>query len=264
MTEITLPSYLQNVQSTNSAAIAEAAQGPRARVSLENKRFTLIEGEESKPPVKSLDVVILGFYPSDKTFNKQYREKAYNPKTNRGESPDCASDGIRPFAWVEKPIHTDCATCPFNQFGSDVNGGKGKRCRDSKTVYVALPDDLNKIYMVNMAYSNWVALATYVKSGTMGAPIEAAITKLTFDEDAAIAILKFELAGFLPEAGALEAMKIAKDKDFLPSPSSSQTSLPPPSKPVQAALVADDSTVVADVKPTASKTDSKSVLEDWD
>lgn len=260
MSEITLPSYLQNVESSNSAAIAEAAQGPRARISLENKRFTLIEGEESKKPEKSLDVVILGFYPSDRTFNKQYREKAYNPKTNRGEAPDCASDGVRPFSWVEKPVHSDCASCPFNQFGSDVNGGKGKRCRDSKTVYVALPDDLEKIYMLNMAYSNWVALATYTKSGTMGAPIEAAITKLTFDEDAAIAILKFELAGFLPEAKALEAMKIAKLKDFLPT-GNSQPALPPAAKPSAPALVAEDTSVVADVSPSAP---TKSVLEDWD
>ena len=220
MNDLTIPEYLRGVESSVTSNIADSAVGSKARINLENKKFTFIDGDDESKPAKEAEVVILGYYPEDKgVFIKQYREKSYNPKNNRGEAPDCASDGVRPYGWVKKPISNSCLTCPYNEFGSAADGGKGKRCKDSKTIFVMKADDVasGTVYMLNAAWSNWTSLAEYAKNvRAKGLPLEALITKLTFDEESSIALLKFEAAGFLAKDDALQAIEIAKAKDFIP------------------------------------------------
>jgi len=55
-----------------------------------------------------------------------------------GTPPDCFSrNGITPHA--ENPVHTDCPTCPKNQFGSD---GRGKACKNTRMLSVLIGDDM--------------------------------------------------------------------------------------------------------------------------
>ncbi len=85
-------------------------------------------------PIPTLDMVIVkanGF------LNKQF----YAGKYVEGSTapPDCYSlDGKVPSAAVAHPVHSNCATCPKNQWGSLIgdNGVKQKACRDTKKLAV--------------------------------------------------------------------------------------------------------------------------------
>lgn len=55
-----------------------------------------------------------------------------------GQPPRCTSDdGI---VGIGDP-GVACKTCPFNQFGSAVNGGQGKGCREVRALFVISPYD---------------------------------------------------------------------------------------------------------------------------
>jgi hypothetical protein len=91
-------------------------------------------------PIPSLEMVIVkanGF------LNKQYYKGKYVEGSN--SPPDCYSlDGKTPSASVKAPVHSNCAMCPMNQFGSLIgdNGVKQKACRDTKKLAVVPLADL--------------------------------------------------------------------------------------------------------------------------
>lgn len=81
-------------------------------------------------PVSFIDVVIVkanGF------LNKQFYRGNYVEGSD--SPPDCYSlNGKTPSPQVQQPVHSNCALCPMNQFGSKIgdNGQKQKACRDTK------------------------------------------------------------------------------------------------------------------------------------
>lgn len=85
-------------------------------------------------PVPTLEMVIVkanGF------LNKQFYEGKYVEGSN--SPPTCYSlDGKVPSAAVAKPVFSNCALCPKNQWGSLIgdNGVKQKACRDTKKLAV--------------------------------------------------------------------------------------------------------------------------------
>lgn len=53
--------------------------------------------------------------------------------------PHCASvDG---WTGVGDP-GGDCASCPFNEFGSDIKGGPGKACKETRQIFLLTENDL--------------------------------------------------------------------------------------------------------------------------
>jgi hypothetical protein len=91
-------------------------------------------------PVATLELVILKANPF---LNKQYYKGKYVEGSN--SPPDCYSlDGKTPSAAVKTPVHSNCALCPMNQWGSMIgdNGAKQKACRDTKKLAVAPLADL--------------------------------------------------------------------------------------------------------------------------
>lgn len=85
-------------------------------------------------PVSFIDVVIVkanGF------LNKQFYKGKYVEGSN--SPPDCYSlNGKTPSSQVTAPVHTNCALCPMNQFGSVISeeGKKQKACRDTKKLAI--------------------------------------------------------------------------------------------------------------------------------
>lgn len=85
-------------------------------------------------PVSFIDVVIVkanGF------LNKQYYKGNYVEGSD--SPPDCYSlNGKTPSSQVQGPMHTNCALCPMNQFGSKIgdDGKKQKACRDTKKLAI--------------------------------------------------------------------------------------------------------------------------------
>lgn len=96
-------------------------------------------------PVSFIDVVIIkanGF------LNKQYYKGNYVEGSD--SPPDCYSlNGKTPSAQVQAPMHTNCALCPMNQFGSKIgdDGKKQKACRDTKKLAIAPLADIKNSAM---------------------------------------------------------------------------------------------------------------------
>src|SRR6266403_4075082 len=139
-------------------------------------------------PIPSLEMIIVkanGF------LNKQY----YKGKYVEGSTapPDCYSlDGKVPSASVKAPIHSNCAMCPMNQFGSLIgdNGVKQKACRDTKKLAVVpLVDPRNESWGGPMlfrvppsALGDLSKLADALKA--RGFPYNAVAVRFSFDLDA--------------------------------------------------------------------------------
>lgn len=86
--------------------------------------FTMAEGTDE---IEEFEGVII----YTKEMNAYYKER-YKPGSRA--LPDCFSpDGKKPT--TAKPVHTDCATCPMNQFGS-AKEGDGKACKNVRPLYV--------------------------------------------------------------------------------------------------------------------------------
>lgn len=78
------------------------------------------------------------------------RRSYWSDSNPTGSPPDCYSiDGLR---GIGNP-GGDCASCPFNQFGSAIDGAgkqrKGKRCREMRLMLIIRPED--RLPMVVMA-----------------------------------------------------------------------------------------------------------------
>ena len=77
-------------------------------------------------------------------YNRAYHKDAYRPGSNT--PPDCSSlDGVTGIGIPGG----DCATCPFNQFGSarnanteDGQNSQGKACREYRHMFTVLPHSL--------------------------------------------------------------------------------------------------------------------------
>lgn len=131
----------------------------------------------------ALDVVVLGF-----TKMNTYYPGAYNP--NAIVPPDCYAFGadeklMKPHAKSADPQHTDCATCPLNQFGS---AGKGKACKNQVRLAFVLAEELEnlqdadptffKLSVTNVKAFNAVVqkLATVFKLPIFGAVCRITVT----------------------------------------------------------------------------------------
>lgn len=121
---------------TAKAAATEAPKG--GFLSFKNGRLsyddTLIPGDKTQ-------VIIVDFL----LENTWFREK-YNP--NKAASPVCYALGreeadLKPHEESEEPKHTDCETCPLNEWGSDREGGRGKDCKNTRRIAV-IPADVLK------------------------------------------------------------------------------------------------------------------------
>lgn len=81
-------------------------------------------------PDNKLSVIVIA-----STHANLYYEGAYDEKNPT--NPVCyaySEDGenMRPHPKSSKPQHEDCATCPWNAWESDPNGGRGKACKNSR------------------------------------------------------------------------------------------------------------------------------------
>lgn len=138
-------------------------------------------------PITSLEMVIVK---ANGYLNKQY----YKGKYVEGNSapPDCYSlDGKTPSRDVKAPVHSNCALCPMNQFGSLIgdNGVKQKACRDTKKMAVVPLGDLRNetwggpmlMRVPPSALGDLSKLADALKA--RGFPYNAVAVRFSFDLD---------------------------------------------------------------------------------
>ncbi len=213
------PAYLQDYVPDGSAESIASASISIPRISLRGRKFRLIlEGEEIRKPSDTLEVVILAVEPGPNLFTKTWYANGYT--SGDSSPPDCASsNGVQPDGWVSQPQNHNCSTCKQNMFGSatSLNGKKSKACRDSKRLWVALPEDIEgPVYALSVPVTSLKALAEYGKEVMrQGFPLPAIITQIEM-EDSEYPKLMFSNGGFLEETEGRQAINrnIARDWDI--------------------------------------------------
>ena len=267
-----LKAYMSAPNANDEAESLASSSVSIPRVSLRGRKFRLIvDGEEIQKPSDELHAVILAVEPGAGLFVKAYYEGTYN--SGDSAPPTCASsDGIAPDQWVTTPQAQRCSACKMNQFGSATSrsGKKAKACRDSKRVWVALPDDIHgTVFAMGIPVTSLRNVSEYGRQlKTNGFPISAVVTKVTM-EDAEFPQLEFEMAGFLNAETGQAAIErnIARDWNIgairtapMLEDSSHEKQAALPSM-AQATKAADAS--IADATPSSQGAPTDKVLGNW-
>lgn len=214
-----LPAHLQQIVGTDTSAADMGSATDRNRISIKGKVFTMTgsDGKDNIYPMgQELELVILATDPAGKNT-----AKAFYPGTfvDGGDNnmPTCySSDGLTPDAGCDDPQNSVCVGCPHNAFGTglDQNGQptKGKRCGDSKKLFVVAPDGLDgDVYEISVPPTSLKYTAAKKYPGTnmqslgvvgnqLGAqslPAYAVKIALNFVPQEASPVLTFRISGYL-------------------------------------------------------------------
>lgn len=228
-TELAVPDYLKQYQGVPSAD-SEALAGISSkipRVSLRGRKFRLIvEGEEIIKPSDELEVVILAVEPEKGRMVKTFYIKGYT--SGDSEPPTCSSvDGKYPDAWISDPQHTNCAQCPKNAFGSATSqaGKPSKACKDSKRLYVAIPETKansglglgigGTVFTLGIPVTSLNSLSEFGKTiAKNGYPLPAVIVSLEM-VDSEYPQVEFKFKGFLDQENGQLAIERNIARDFI-------------------------------------------------
>lgn len=219
-TAMAVPDYLKNTPVNPSSDVDSLASSSLSipRVSLRGKKFRVMaDGEEVIKPSTQLEAIILAVEPGPGLFIKTFYEGTYNP--NDTSPPSCSSsNGVHPDAWVTAPVSDRCNTCPNNRFGSATSnsGKKAKACKDSKRIWLTLPDDISgTVYALGIPVTSLRNVSEYAKHlKSHNYPITATVTRLSMDEDGDFPMLNFEVARFLDEADYHVATERSAARDW--------------------------------------------------
>ncbi len=197
-----LPDFLKNTE-VDELTKALAGGTQNRRISIRGGRFRLvINGEEvSKTDRPELDVVVAA---GRKENSRIFYAKAYNPKEIT--PPDCWSDdGVTPHSKAENRQADTCANCPQNIAGSGANGTRA--CRYQKRLAVVLANDPgNGLFQLTLPSQSIFAkgdmdsmgfdqYAKYIAGN--GKNINMVVTRMSFDEDSDVPVLKFRAVGYV-------------------------------------------------------------------
>lgn len=269
---VVVPDYLKSMQGTQTAD-SEALAGLSnkiPRISLKGRKFRLIvEGEEIVKPTDTLKVVILAVEPEKGRMVKTFYAKGYS--SGDSEPPTCSSaDGVRPDTWIQEPQHSNCAQCPKNAFGSSTSqsGKPSKACRDSKRLWVAIPeDDKNQdlglgidgvMFSLGVPVTSLGSLSDFGKEiAKNGYPLPAVVVNLEM-VDSEFPQVEFKFGGFLPEKDGMIAIERNISKDWLSSVPAGPVL--ENSKPAQSSIAHETEKAMAD---TTKSGDVNAVVGEW-
>lgn len=277
-----LPDFLKNTE-VDELTKALAGGTQNRRISIRGGRFRLvINGEEvSKTDRPELDVVVAA---GRKENSRIFYAKAYNPKEIT--PPDCWSDdGVTPHSKAENRQADTCANCPQNIAGSGPNGTRA--CRYQKRLAVVLANDPgNGLFQLTLPSQSIFAkgdmdsmgfdqYAKYIAGN--GKNINMVVTRMSFDEDSDVPVLKFRAVGYVDRTqydAAVEGGKSPEAQRMLSSTvaqiDGAKAEAKPVVKPAVKAVVEEIEEPVkrpskkAEVpEPSEKKRDLTSVLDAW-
>ena len=145
-----------------------------SRITVSGQTFVLPGGETSAKP---LSVIILGW----RWINRYYKN-AYN--ANQIESPECYAIGTKPDDLApmggDDQQHTECKTCPMNQFGSN---GRGKACRNSVRIALVSGDLKSGVVFLDVPPTSIASFRDLIyKFGAAGTHPLTAVTTIALDK----------------------------------------------------------------------------------
>jgi hypothetical protein len=186
-------------KSTVASAIVGSDGVSFPKISIRAGRYRLSEDGVETTVGVTLDTIIVGANPR---VSKVFYAKAFDASAENVR-PDCgSSDGLKPDANFESPVHASCADCPNNVLGSKVlmSGAKSKICADQRHLAVVAAADPSKVYSLTVPVSGMKALREYFKDlGNYGIGPEEVITELGFDDAASYPKITFKQKGYVPE-----------------------------------------------------------------
>lgn len=211
------PDAAAEIAAANAAAAGGIKAGGFPRISIKGGKFHEVDGGETNTymmapasqgqpalPMMCFEAIILNANPN---LSKTYYPGDY--KDGDDAEPACSSDnGLTPDAHITAPQHTNCAECPQNQWGSKISKASQKEvkaCNDSKRLAVlpawfpaGLAYKALGLTITPSALGDW---GKYVKAlSEKGIPVNAVVTNLTFDANAAYPKLQFAFNRFVPDA----------------------------------------------------------------
>ena len=172
--------------------------------------------------------------------------------------PDCASMDGKTGVNAETGEVIECATCPWNQFGTgrntDGTQSRGKACKNMRRVYL-LRDGDTSLYMLSVPPTSIKEVATQLKRLlASGIPYVNMITRFSLEPAVSASgktysKVKISKVGLLPPDAAASAQKMRQDlkailtgaapitsddytmEDVTPPPAAAQQTPPPPPPP---------------------------------
>jgi hypothetical protein len=139
----------------------------------------------------SIDVVILA-----SPVERLYYKSRYDP--NKPEGAVCFALGptlsdLKPNAASTEPQHSQCVSCPKDQWGSSPTGGKGKACAEKRRLLIMTADSLSSVENIKIAevaalrtaVTSVKPFATYLQTiaSTTKRPLSSLITNISIVPD---------------------------------------------------------------------------------
>lgn len=171
---------------------------PSNKISLNEKQFTLPDGQKSPGP---MEVIVLDFI----WFMVHY-PGVYN--SNNPQQPNCFAIGrdkpdsrlLKPYEGVAEPQGETCSEkdCPKNEWKSSPTSG-GKACKNQRRLIVVPPDfdeetEVMTMYVSPGGLKNFDAYVSRLKNEHGIMPIQA-VTKVQFDANQSYPLLQFSFVG---------------------------------------------------------------------
>ena len=136
-----------------------------------------------------------------------YYKGVYNP--NAPSKPDCVAIGrdekaMVPLESSRNPQHTDCPSCPHNQWNSN---GKGRRCKNTIRLTLIPPDatspkDVHILAIPPASLKNFHIYVSELANARLWLP--NVLTRISLDRDVAYTKFTFENRG--PHARDIESL----------------------------------------------------------
>ena len=199
------------------AKVAAASERPNiSKINLKAGQITVggVAVENNK-----LEAVILAA-----TYRNTFYKGRYDP--NNIVNPNCfalseTDDDVVPSPDVTTPEHPTCEGCPRAEWGSDLNGGRGKACKQTRRLVLlpanALesPDTIKiaELAIVDVPVTSVKNYSQYINvlSASIGLPAWAVVTEMSTKPDAKTQF-KVEFKGIKAAGGdaVIDALEIRK------------------------------------------------------
>jgi hypothetical protein len=180
-----------------------AAQSERPALASISMRGGVMSYEKVPVPGNKLNVIIVAF-----TMERRFYKERFNP--DKPASPVCFSfhNGDDQVPWMpheeshELQSEKGCAYCPMNEWGSDLNGRKGKACKEVRKLALMPGPDAKEMALLSipvMSVRNW---SNYVNGIAASAqrPPWGVITEISVHPDPRNQfIVKFDLVDLVDE-----------------------------------------------------------------
>ena len=244
-----LPAYLQSRAAPKLAEnlASHLGAGTPPHLSIEDNRFTLIDGNGAEDPVETFDksgpYVDCVIVDALERMSRIYYDRPYDKKAATYEPPACWSDnGLTASRNASRPQNGPsfrCDTCPMAVWGSKISNASGKEikaCADLQKLAIVLPGD-DVTFLLRVPPASLKNLRAYIaKFNGQAADVSDVLTRISFESQG---ILKFDAISYIDEESykRREALRTAKATDGLVGRTDlpREAALPPPAAVTQIA-----------------------------